>query len=93
MIIEENDFKITSIDDSSPFFDLELLYTVNKGKAKERIEFRNAGYGLTLDNALKKIIMYRINNRRECLSLKEFIKEWKIESEKLRNVIQEDVVF
>lgn len=88
MIIQEDDFKITSIDESTPCFDLELLYTVNKGKSNERVEFRNAGYGMPFDHALKKIIMYRISKKQENFSLKEFIKEWRLESEKLRNVIQ-----
>lgn len=86
MVIEENDFKIISIDDSTPCFDLELLYTVNKGKSNERVEFRNAGYGMSFENALKKIIMYRLNKKCDTISMKDFFKEWKIESESLKNL-------
>lgn len=79
MTIEEKDFRIISIDDSSPCFDLELLYTVNKGKEKERTEFRNAAYGISLESALKRIIQYRLNNKHDVLDLKTYLKEYKLE--------------
>ena len=63
MKIEEKDFKLIPIDDSSPFFDLEVLYTVNKGKTNERQEFRNAAYGIPLESALQRIAQYRISKK------------------------------
>lgn len=89
MVIEEKDFKIIPIDNSSLSFDLELLYTVNKGKEKERTEFRNCGYGLSLENALKKVIMYRISNKHEVLDLKTFLKEFKLEANSVKSLCKD----
>lgn len=63
MTIEEADFRLTPCSEASSHFDLELLYVVNKGKDNERTEFRNAGYGLSLESAVRKITMSRIENR------------------------------
>lgn len=63
MVIEESDFKLTAINDTSPFFDLEILKIVNKGKENEKKEFQNAGYGLTLESAIKRIAQYRVSNK------------------------------
>jgi len=63
MTIEEADFRLTPCSEASSQFDLELLYVVNKGKNNERTEFRNAGYGLSLESAIRKITMSRIGNK------------------------------
>ena len=86
MIIEEEDFKLESCGEASHLFDLELLYTINKGKEKERNEFKNAGYGLTLNTAIKKVITYRIEQKKEVFSLKEFLKEFKDELKKIKDL-------
>lgn len=85
MIIEEQDFKLTSIkNDGSPFWDLELLFTITPKKGESRKEFKNAGYGLTLENAIKRIINFRIENRHSVLDLKQYLDEYKKESNKLK---------
>lgn len=85
MIIEEQDFKLTSIkNDGSPFWDLELLFTITPKKGESRKEFKNAGYGLTLENAIKRIINFRIENRHPVLDLKQYLDEYKKESNKLK---------
>lgn len=88
MTIEEADFRLTPCTEASSHFDLELLYVVNKGKSNERTEFRNAGYGLSLDSAIRKITMSRIGNkyREGSISLKEFLKEFKEEIEKIKQM-------
>lgn len=86
MVIEESDFKLTSIDNSSPLFDLELLYTVNKGKANERNEFKNEAYGISLESALKRIISYRLNLKYDVLTLREYLANYKEELEKLKDI-------
>lgn len=94
MIIEEKDFKLTPVDNASKVFDLELLYTVNKGKSNERTEFRTEGYGLRLNTAIEKIIMYRISNKypkEEIISLKTFLEEYKEESKKIKELCQESI--
>lgn len=83
MIIEEQDFRLEQVSDTSDRFDLDLLHTINKGKENERQEFKNVSYGIPLELAIKKIILYRMNQKHETLSLKEFLKEYRIESEKV----------
>ena len=77
MIIEESDFRWIPVDESVCSFDLELLYIINKGKKTERKEFKNVGYGLSLDNAILKIVMYRIKNKYETMTLRLFLDEFK----------------
>lgn len=90
MTIEESDFKLIPCSEASPHFDLELLYTVNKGKSNERIEFRNAGYGLTLESAIRRIIMSRIASKHGegTISLKEFLGEFKEEIKKIKQICE-----
>lgn len=76
MVIEGEDFKIQSIGDASYFFDLEILKEV-KGKTGIRKEFNNVGYGMTLENCIKKIIMFRINTKFDTLDLNNFLIEYK----------------
>lgn len=61
--IVEKDFKIIPVSETSELFDLEVLYTVNKGKDTERQEFRNVAYGVPLESAIKRIAQYRINTK------------------------------
>lgn len=79
MIIQEEDFKLESISDSSLFFDLELLHTIKPKGGEERQEFKVAGYGLQLETAMKKIVQYRISvkHRDKALSMAEYMKEFK----------------
>lgn len=88
MTIEEADFRLTPCSETSSQFDLELLYVVNKGKDNERTEFRNAGYGLSLESAIRKITMSRIGNKygEGTISLKQFLEEFKGEIEKIKQM-------
>lgn len=88
MTIEEADFRLTPCTEASSHFDLELLYVVNKGKNNERAEFRNAGYGLSLESAIRKITMSRIGNKygEGTISLKQFLEEFKGEIEKIKQM-------
>lgn len=88
MTIEEADFRLTPCNEASSYFDLELLYVVNKGKDNERTEFRNAGYGLSLESAIRKITMSRIGSKYEegTISLKQFLEEFKGEIEKIKQM-------
>lgn len=69
-------YKLTSIDDNSPFWDLELLKTINS-KTKPRTEFVNAGYGMTLESAINRIIQFAINNKYKETDLKTYLEEYK----------------
>lgn len=91
MIIEENDFKLTSIDDSSPFFDLELLFTIRPKGKESRQEFKTVAYGITLETALKKIVNHRISNKYEnSINLSTYLKELKSEVESIKNLCKYD---
>lgn len=80
MVIEGKDFRLIP-SDTSPKFDLELLYTVNSKGKEPRQEFKNVAYGICLDYAMKKIAHYRILNKHENEAItlltyfKEFIQE------------------
>lgn len=87
MTIEESDFRLTPCNDASSFFDLELLYIVNKGKDNERTEFKNAGYGLSLESAIRKVAMSRMKDK--TMSLKEFLKEFKEEIKKIKQMCED----
>lgn len=82
MVIEEKDFRLTPINDSSPLFDLEILHTVKPKSGEPREEFKNAGYGLPLEHALRRVASYRIQKNNEVISIKEYLKQ-------LNEIIQE----
>lgn len=82
MVIEGANYKLTSIDGNSPFWDLELLKTI-KSKTNPRTELVNVGYGLTIESAIRRIIHYNICSKHETLTLKEYLDEFK----KLRSEI------
>lgn len=74
--IEGEFYRLTPISDSSPRFDLELLYDI-KGK-NPRSEFKVEGYGYPLEVALNRICHYatRKNLKKEVVTLKEYIEEY-----------------
>jgi hypothetical protein len=82
MVINESDFRLTLIKDTSGIFDLELLKTINKGKENERQEFANVAYGVSLDTAIKYIANYRIQNKLESSNLETYLTEY-------RNIVKE----
>lgn len=86
MIIEGPDFQLIPVKDSTFNFDLNLLTTINKGKSKERQEFKNAGYGYSLENAILKIIKERLDNKYETLSLRDFLKEFRNEVKEIKKL-------
>lgn len=77
MEIVEKDFKLIPLDGN--FFNLEFLYTVNKGKENEKQEFRNAAYGISLESAIKRIVTHRILDKRqeETVTLAQYLKDYK----------------
>ena len=90
MIIEEKDFKLSQID-SFDRFDLELLYVVNaKNPEKRREEFKTEGYSMSLEVCLQRIINYRLSNKQDVYSLKEYLKEYRNERIELENLIKNE---
>nr|DAN43821.1 MAG TPA: hypothetical protein [Caudoviricetes sp.] len=60
MTIEEKDFKLVPINDSSNKFDLYLLHTVKPKGGEPREEFKDPLYGLPLESAIDRIAHYRV---------------------------------
>lgn len=86
MVIQGDFYQIIPSGESSMFFDLKLLHKV-KGK-NPRDEFKDAGYGLTLQSAINKCIQYALQNKFETLSLKEYLDEFTKMQEELGLHIQ-----
>lgn len=77
MIIEGSFYRLTPINDSSPLFDLELLYDI--GGKNPRKEFKIEGYGYPLEAAIVKCCNYAVNKKfkDEVISLKKYLDEFK----------------
>ena len=86
MVIEEEDFKLTPINDSSVNFDLELLCKVQPRGKEARMEFKNVAYGISLDHAVHRIAQYRVNQKHqnEAITLLTYFKEFKEELDSLK---------
>lgn len=86
MTIEESDFRLTPINDSSPFFDLELLDTIRPKGKEARQEFKNAAYGIKLETALRMIAHRRICNKypNDSISMQTYLDEFKEEIKSLK---------
>jgi hypothetical protein len=83
MTIEGSFYKITPINESSQFFDLELLYYI--GGKNPRKEFKVASYGITLESAIQKIINFAVRSKLpETVTLKEYLDEYKKESNSIK---------
>ena len=84
MIIEEKDFRLTPISESSPMFDLELLLTVRPKGKEARQEFKNVAYGISLESALKKVIQYRVSCKHDTIDLATYLNEFRNELDSLK---------
>lgn len=89
MIIEGEFYRIIPVNEYSNFYDLELLYEI-KGK-NPRKEYKNVGYGKTLESAIQSIIQYYLSNKfeNEVITLKTYLDEYKEVSNKIREEICE----
>jgi hypothetical protein len=88
MVIEESDFRLTSVNEFSTKWDLELLYTIRPKGKEARTEFKAVAYGLPLESALKRVINFRINNKhQDVISLKDYLKEYKDQLNQLNHLL------
>lgn len=89
MIIVEKDFKLKPVDECSPMFDLEFLYVVKPRGGEPRFEFKNAGYGMSLDSAIKRIVQYRVNCKHpnEAIRLKTYFDTYIKELNELKKLL------
>lgn len=90
MEIREEDFILTPINDYTPKYDLELLYKINSKGKESRMEFKNAGYGIGLEYALRKIVQYRISKKHQdaAITMKEYLDEFRSELDKLKKLCE-----
>lgn len=88
MIIEERDFRLIPISESSPRFDLELLHLIQPKGKEARLEFKNVAYSISLDTAIKKIAHFRVscNHKDEAVKLTTYFEEFKAELESLKEL-------
>lgn len=79
MTIEEKDFKLVPVSDSSPKFDLYLLHVVKPKGGEPREEFKDPLYGLPLESAIQRIINYRISKKygEGVITMKTYLTEYK----------------
>ena len=87
MVIEGSFYKITPINEYSQFFDLELLYEI--GGKNPRKEFKVASYGIVLEAAIQRIINFAVRNKLpEVVTLKEYLDEYKKESNSIKSELK-----
>ena len=84
MTIEEKDFRLTPVSETSLMFDLELLYTVRPRGKEARQEFKNVAYGISLESALKKVIQYRVSCKHDTTDLETYLKDFREELDSLK---------
>jgi len=94
MVIEEKDFRMTQISQSSPFWDLEVLKTIKPKGGESRQEFTNVGYGMTLGHCLKSIVNFRLSNKHleDVVSMKQYLKEYIAEIKEIKSYIDEAIL-
>lgn len=91
MVIEEADFRMTSVA-SGPFWDLELLYTVRPKGKPERQEFKDAGFGMSLETCIRKVVHHRISSKQDVSTLKEYVQDYKEEVKRLEELLNSSLV-
>ena len=94
MVIEEKDFRMTQISQSSPFWDLEVLKTIKPKGGVARQELTNVGYGMTLGRCLKSIVNYRLacKHTEDVVSMKQYLKEYIAELKSIKSYIDEAIL-
>ena len=89
MIVEESDFRMTQAGDNSLFWDLELKHIVRPKGKPSREELKESGYGMPLVTCLKKVALYRLSQKQEIYTLKEYIKEYSREINELKTLLKD----
>lgn len=87
-VIKGDIYRLTPINEHSPKYDLELLQSI--GGKNPREEFKAVAYGVSLESALERTILFATNKRlgEEVVSLKQFIDAYKEESNKIREELK-----
>lgn len=77
MIIEESDFKLVQVGETSYLWDLYLLKTINPRDGIPREELTLDGYGLPLDAAIRRIASFRIAKKHSTLNMAEYLDKYR----------------
>ena len=91
--IETDKYVLEQIEEGSTMFDLKLKLPVYNKKTKEidRYEFKQSGYGMTLDTAISKIAMYDVEfGNKYSSDLIETIKNIKETNETIAKEMQKE---
>lgn len=91
MIIQGDIYRFTPINEHSPRYDLELLHDI--GGKNPRQEFKVVAYGISLESALERTILFATNKRLgdEVVTLKQFLNVYKEESNKIRKELKQSL--
>lgn len=87
MTIQEEDFRM--ILGGGNLWDLELTKVVRPKGGEPRVEFKPEGYGMPLESCIKRIINKRISDKKETLSLKEYVEEYKQQVDELKKLFNQ----
>lgn len=77
MTIEEADFKLVQVGETSYLWDLYVLKTINPRDGIPREELTLDGYGMPLDAAIRRIASFRMNKNHETLTMAEYLDEYR----------------
>lgn len=86
MIIQEEDFRMIPC---GALWDLELAKTIRPKGGEPRVEFKSEGYGMTMESCIKRVINKRIADKKETLSLKEYLDEYKQQLDTLNKLFNQ----
>lgn len=89
MEIRYKNYRIIPTEAAPGNFDLQEIVT-RKSKAdnSEYEGFNDKGYGMKFDSCINKIIHIELMKKNEILTLQEFLREFKKESEQLNQELQ-----
>ena len=87
MIIEGTDFRLTN-DGMSSHFDLEVMRTVLTRGKPEREEWSDPLYGMPLERAIKIIINYRLDKKKDTYTLREYLESYKDQLNLLKETLK-----
>ena len=89
MIIQGEDF-IMELVPGTNVFDLQLIHIVNaKDESKRREEFKDAGFGLSREGCLERIIHDRLRRKKDVYTPSEYLKECKEERIAIQKIFNE----
>lgn len=91
--LQGDDFILEQIEDSSIMFDLKLKRIVHGRNGIDREEFKHEAYGLPIDIAFWRIMMYRLSKKdyRDIKSLNSFIWDFKVAANKAYKQLRKEI--